>query len=124
MGCEVVMDEQDRRAVPRTALTERPATRMQHGKAVRLRDVSRAGAGIEHLDLLRPGTPCSLDLPPPFGSLTLPAHVMWCRVIGRKGEPGTDAHLVSRSGLRFAALPLAQQAALAWLLGAQPQPAV
>jgi len=117
-------EERDRRAVPRATLAERPATRMQGGKAVRLVDVSRIGAGIEHLDFLRPGALCSLELPPPFGSLTLPAHVMWCRVSGRNRPPGDDSHLVSRSGLRFAPLNLAQHAALAWLLGAQPQLAV
>ena len=117
-------DERDRRAVPRATLAERPTTRIQDGKAVSLLDVSRAGAGIEHLDFLRPGAPCSLELPPPFGLLALPAQVMWCRVIGRKGQPGDESRLVARSGLRFAALTVTQHAALAWLLGTQPQPAV
>ncbi len=86
-------DERDRRVVPRAKLSERPTTRMQDGRAVRLLDVSRAGAGIEHLDFLRPGASCSLELPPPFGSVSIPAQVVWCRVIGRKAEPGTDSQV-------------------------------
>jgi hypothetical protein len=117
-------DERDRRAVPRTKLEDQPAARIQDGKAVRLRDVSRVGAGIEHLDFLRPGALCSLELPPPFDSLALPAQVMWCRVTGRNRWSGDEAHLVSRSGLRFTSLNLTQHAALAWLLGTQPQPAM
>jgi hypothetical protein len=117
-------EERDRRAVPRTKLEDQPAVRIQDGKAVRLLDVSRVGAGIEHLDFLRPGASCTLELPPPFGSLTIPSQVMWCRVTGRNRRPGDETHLVSRSGLRFASLNLTQHAALAWLLSAQPQPAM
>ncbi len=116
-------DEGDRRVVPRTKLTEQPATRMHDGRVARLLDISRAGAGIEHLDFLRPGASCALELPPPFGSLSLPAQVAWCRVLGRRAEPGSESQLVCRSGLYFASLSLADQAALAWLLGAEPQPA-
>jgi hypothetical protein len=112
----------DRRVAPRATLAERPAAQVQGGRAVRLVDVSRAGAGIEHLDFLRPGASCTLELPPPFDSLILQAHVVWCRVIGRKLS-GDETHLVSRSGLRFASLNHAQDAALAWLLGTRPQPA-
>jgi PilZ domain len=107
----------DRRTAPRMRLAEQPAARVRDGKEVRLLDVSRMGARIEHLDFLRPGAPCSLELPPPLGSLSLPAQVVWCTVIGRKGRPDGESQLVSRSGLRFIALTVPQHAALAWLLG-------
>lgn len=116
-------EARDRRAAPRATLVDRPAARAREAQEVRLLDLSRDGARIEHLDLLRPGAPCSLELPPPFGPLTLPAQVVWCTVIGRTRRPGGDSHLVSRSGLRFTRLNVAQHAALAWLLNTQQQPA-
>jgi hypothetical protein len=116
-------DVQERRATPRAALPGQPAVRVHEGREVRLLDLSREGARIEHLDLFRPGAAFPLELPPPFGSLTVPAKVVWCRVIGRKPRPGGESHLVSRSGLRFAQLSAAQDAALAWLLGPQYQSA-
>lgn len=116
-------DVDERRAAPRTTLAGQPPVRAREGREVRLLDLSRDGAGIEHLDLFRPGAACPLELPPPFGSLTLQAKVVWCSVVGRKRRPGGESHLVSRSGLRFAKLTAAQDAALAWLLSPQPQPA-
>ena len=116
-------DLRERRAAPRTMLTDQPAVRVREGREVHLLDLSRDGARIEHFDLLRPGSAVPLELPPPFGSLAVPAKVVWCRVIGRKQRPGGDSHLVSRSGLRFAKLTDAQEAALAWLLGPQHQTA-
>ena len=116
-------DLQERRAAPRATLTDQPAVRVRDGREGRLLDLSRDGARIEHLDLLRPGAAVPLELPPPFTSLAVPAKVVWCRVIGRKYPPGGESRLVSRSGLRFATLTEAQDAALAWLLGAQRQSA-
>jgi PilZ domain len=118
-----VTDLQERRAAPRTTLSDQPVVRVREGREGRLLDLSRDGARIEHLDLLRPGAAVPLELPPPFGSLAVPAKVVWCRVIGRKHPPGGESRLVSRSGLRFAKLTDAQDAALAWLLGLQRQPA-
>lgn len=121
---ETAMTElQERRATPRAALRDQPAVRVQEGREVRLLDLSRDGARIEHLDLFRPGVSCPLELPPPFASLSLPARVVWCSVIGRKRRSGGEFHLVSRSGLRFGKLTTAQDAALAWLLG-RPQRSV
>jgi hypothetical protein len=103
----------DRRAVPRMALAERPAARVRGMREVRLLDLSLTGAQIEHLDLFRLGAACVLDLPLPFGAPSLPAEVVWCTVVGRKRTRGGESHLVARSGLRFATLTVAQQAALA-----------
>ena len=111
-----MMEERERRTVPRTTLAERPAARVRGLPEVRLLDLSLTGAQIEHLDLLRPGLACTLDLLPPCGALSLPAKVIWCAVIGRKRKVGSGSHLVSRSGLRFTALTGAQHAALAGTL--------
>ena len=108
----------DRRAVPRTTLAESPAAQVRGMRKVHLLDLSFKGARIEHLDLLRLGAPCDLELPPPFGACALPAQVIWCTVMGRTRRPGGESHLVSRSGLQFTTLSVAQHAALAWLLGA------
>jgi hypothetical protein len=106
----------DRRAVPRMTLAERPAARGRGMREVRLLDLSLTGAQIEHLDLFRFGASCALDLPPPFGALSLPAQVVWCTVVGRKRKLGGESHLVARSGLRFTALTVGQHAALAQTL--------
>ena len=103
----------DRRAVPRMTLAEPPAVHVQGMHEVRLLDLSLMGAQIEHLDLVRLGAPCALELPPPFGALSLPAEVVWCTVIGRQHRPGGASHLVARSGLRFTRLTGAQHTTLA-----------
>jgi hypothetical protein len=112
----------DKRAVPRTRLAERPVAWVRGMRDVHLLDLSRTGARIEHLDLLRLRTPCHLELPPLFGALILPAQVVWCAVIGRKRKLGGESHLVAWSGLQFTALTVAQRAALADLLRAQQSP--
>ncbi len=114
-------DLRERRAAPRTTLNDQPVVRVREGREGRLLDLSRDGARIEHLDLLRPGAAVPLELPPPFASLAVQAKVVWCRVIGRKHPPGGDSRLVSCSGLRFTKLTDSQDAALAWLLGRQRQ---
>jgi PilZ domain len=106
-------EAQERRAVPRTRLAERPAARVRGLREVRLLDLSLAGAQIEHLGVFRLGAPCALDLPPPCGALSLPAQVAWCTVIGRQRTRGGESHIMSRSGLRFTTLTGAQHAALA-----------
>jgi hypothetical protein len=94
-------------------LAKRPAARVRGMREVRLLDLSLTGAQIEHLDLFRLGASCALDLPPPFGALSLPVEVVWCTVVGRKRKLGGESHLVARSGLRFTTLAGAQHAALA-----------
>jgi hypothetical protein len=114
-----VAEAGDKRAVPRTTLAERPVAWVRGMREVRLLDLSRTGARIEHLDLLRLRTPCHLELPPLFGALILPAHVVWCAVIGRKRTLGGESFLRSQSGLQFTSLTVAPHAALADLLRAQ-----
>jgi hypothetical protein len=106
----------DCRVLPRTLLPDRPAARVPGLREVRLHDLSLAGAQIEHLYLVRLGAPCTLELPPAFGALRLPAQVVWCTVVGRKQKLGGDAHLVARSGLAFTRLTAAQHTALAGTL--------
>jgi PilZ domain len=104
---------QERRAGPRTRLAGRPSARVRGLRAVHLLDLSLTGAQIEHLDLVRLGAPCALELPPPFGALSLRGEVVWCAVIGRVHRLEGASHLVARSGLWFTKLTEAQYAALA-----------
>ena len=106
-------EAQERRATPRTTLRERPPAGVPGLGEVRLLDLSRTGAQIEHLDLVRPGAACALDLPLPFIAPPLPAQVVWCTVIGRQRTLGGESHLLSHTGLRFTRLTGAQHAALA-----------
>ena len=106
-------EAQDRRAVRRTPLAERPFARVRGVREVRLLDLSLAGAQIEHLAVLRLGATCALELPYPFEPLSLPARVVWCAVVGRKRKFGGDSHLVVRSGLCFTPLTGQQYSALA-----------
>jgi hypothetical protein len=106
-------ERRERRAVPRTQLANRPATRVRGLREVRLVNLSPAGAQIEHLAVLRLGAACALELPPPGEACTLPAQVVWCTVVGRKPKLGGESHLVARSGLRFPTLSGPQHAALA-----------
>jgi hypothetical protein len=116
-------EARERRAVPRTTLAEPPAARVRGVREVRLRDLSLAGAQIEHLDLVRLRASCTLDFPPAFGVLSLPAEVVWCTVIGRRRKLREGSHLVARTGLRFPTLTAAQHAALvATLQELAPQP--
>ena len=93
-----MMEERERRAVPRLPLTEHPSAEVRGLRAVHVLDLSPAGAQVEHLGVFRPGAPCALDLPPHLGALSLPAQVVWCTVIGRKRKVGGESHLVARSG--------------------------
>ena len=61
-------EAQERRVVPRANVTGRSVARVQGMREVRLRDLSLAGAQIEHLDLLRLDARYELDLPPPLGT--------------------------------------------------------
>jgi hypothetical protein len=94
-------------------LSECPPAGVPGLREVRLLDLSLTGAQIEHLDLVRPGASCALDLPPPFAALPLPAQVVWCTVIGRKRTLGGESHLLSHTGLQFTRLTGAQHTALA-----------
>ena len=103
---------QDLRTVPRTPLPQPPAARTREGLEVRLLDLSLKGARIEHPDLLNPGTPCHLELPPLLGSLILSARVVWCTIIGADSTPAGERQLRAHSGLLFEELTGEQQTIL------------
>lgn len=84
--------------MPRIPLPGRPAARYQ---AARLLDLSLTGMRLEHLNHLRPGAACTVELPSALGGLVLAAQVVWSRVIGTESSPEGQPLLRYQSGLMF-----------------------
>src|SRR5574342_8586 len=82
-------------------------------REVRLLDLSTAGVRIEHVEPLRPGSSCTLELPPPLGSLQLAARVVWSLVRGGEQTPDGERRLHYQSGLVFTGISPDQQSVLA-----------
>jgi hypothetical protein len=106
------MAAEDKRKVPRIVLPGRPAARARATLEVSLCDLSAKGARIEHLSLLRPGSRCTLDLPPPFGPLALAAEIVWSKVVGTEQGSEGQPRLRYQSGLAFTGITAEQQAVL------------
>ena len=80
---------------------------------VRLLDLSHYGARIEHLDLLRPGSACTFDLPLAIGPLTLFGRVVHSSIVGAAPTPNGERMLRYQSGLAFTGITTDQQTSLA-----------
>ena len=93
-------ERQNRRRMPRIPLPGRPTARTRGAGAVRLVDLSLNGAHLEHLNVLRPGYGCTLELPAALGSLVLAAQIMWSQVVGTENSP-EGRLLRCQSGLMF-----------------------
>ena len=108
-------ERQNRRRTARTPLPERPTARTRGTGAVRLVDLSLTGAHLEHLNVLRPGYGCTLELPAALGSLVLAAQVMWSQVVGTEKSP--EGRLLRyQSGLMFPRVTPEQRNVLARVL--------
>ncbi len=94
-------DHQKQREVPRITLPGHPAARARATLEVHLLDLSLRGSRIEHMQLLRPGSGCHLELPAALGSLVLAAQVVWSRVVGTGASPEGERLLRYQSGLMF-----------------------
>jgi hypothetical protein len=80
---------------------------------VRILDLSRGGARVEHTNILRPGSVCHLRLALRNRRVTLLCHVVWSRAVGRaEGDMG-DTGLRFHSGLQFASVASDAQVLLA-----------
>jgi hypothetical protein len=79
---------------------------------VRLIDLSTFGARIEHLDLLRPGSACTFELPPSVGAMTLSARIIHSSVIGAAPTRDGERQLRYQSGLVFTGVTVDQQSTL------------
>jgi len=103
---------QKQRRVPRIPLPDRPAARTRASETIRLLDVSLTRARVEHLKILRPGTSCTVELPPALGALVLVAHVVWSRVVGTEASLKRERRLRYQSGLLFSSVTAEQHTIL------------
>ena len=103
---------QKQRRVPRITLPDRPAARTRVSETVHLLDVSLTGARVEHLNILRPGAPCTVELPPALGALALAAQVVWSRIVGTEANPEGERLLRYQSGLLFSKVTAEQHTIL------------
>ncbi len=85
-------------------------------RLVRILDLSPAGARIEHLEPLREGVVCVVDLPPALGRVRLTGRVVWTAVRGGEQTIEGEQRLRYHSGLAFTGLTPEQQTALAQAL--------
>jgi hypothetical protein len=102
----------DRRSVARLIVPWRLNGRVCESREVRILDLSVAGARIAHVDLLKPGLPCTLELPAPFAMVQLSARVVWSLFGGGEPTRESDEQLNYQSGLAFTGLTREQQTAL------------
>jgi len=94
--------------------------RVRSNLPARLVDLSLSGARIAHLDLLRPGSPTTVELPAAIGSVALSVRVAWSCVVGSEPSPEGERRLRYHSGLAFVGLTAEQQATLANILEQHP----
>ena len=102
--------------MPRIAMVGRTTARAQGFLEAWLVDLSASGARITLGELLNRGSPCTLELAPALGSLTLSARVVWSGLFGGEQTPDGERHFIYQSGLAFVDLTTEQQAALASIL--------
>jgi hypothetical protein len=103
----------ERRRATRILVTGRLGARARATLNVRLVDLSRSGARIEHSGLLRPGATYAFELPPALGSLVLTAKVVHSRVVGTEATLEGEQFLLYQSGLTFVGITAEQQVGLA-----------
>ena len=104
------------RKTPRVPIASQPAVRVRSNLPARLVDLSPTGARIAHLDLLRPGFRCTIELPAAGGALVLSCQVAWSNVVGSEPSPEGERRLRYLSGLAFVGLTPEQRATLASIL--------
>ena len=107
---------QKRRRVLRITLPSHPAAQTRATETVRLLDLSLFGARVEHLNILRPGTACQLELPAALGPLALGVQVVWSRVVGTEPRSEGERLLRYQSGLTFPQVTAEQHTILAQAL--------
>ncbi len=103
----------ERRRVPRLPIPSRFSGPGRKEEPVRLLDLSREGARIEHTHSLPDWQLCYLTLPPALGGTRLQGEVVWSQMLRRKRGPKGLGQIYHQSGLTFILLTPAQQDALA-----------
>ncbi len=103
----------DRRSIARVSIPWHVDARVYGDQEGRILDFSPAGIRLEHVEPLRPGATCTLELPPPLGPLQLTARVIWSQIRGGEQTPEGERRLHYQSGLAFTGVTAEQKAILA-----------
>ena len=82
-------------------------------QAVRLLELSAAGARVEHLAPLQPGLRCLVDLPPALGRGSLSGRIVWTKLHRNEQTLEGERQHYYRSGLTWTGLTPEQQGTLA-----------
>jgi hypothetical protein len=85
------------------------SARRTHLEPVRLLDLSRAGARVEHLAPLAPGLLCVVDLPAALGRGNLTGRVVWSQVHRRERDREGAPRRYFQSGLTWTEFTPLQQ---------------
>jgi hypothetical protein len=102
----------DRRCVARLTVPRRLRGAELELHLVYLLDLSLLGARIEHLEPMREGAECHLDLPPALGRVRLTGRVVWTGLRGSEQTLEGDRRHHYQSGIEFTGLTVEQQTAL------------
>ncbi len=89
-----------------------PSQFSDHGgqlQAVRLLELSSAGARVEHLAPLEAGLLCLVDLPPALGRGSLTGRVVWSRLHRHEQTPEGERRRYFQSGLTWTEFTPGQQ---------------
>ena len=105
--------QSERRLVARLPIPSRFSGPGLEQQAVRLLDLSREGARIEHVHPVPDRKLCDLTLPPALGGVRLHGEVIWSHIAGYKPVVEGKSGLVYQSGLTFRWLTPKQRAGLA-----------
>jgi hypothetical protein len=82
-------------------------------RLVRLLDLSPDGARIEHIEPLRQGIECFVDLPPALGRVRLTGRVAWTGIRGGEQTVEGERRQHFQSGIAFTRLATHEQTVLA-----------
>jgi hypothetical protein len=105
------MDESpDRRRVARITVPWHLSGPGLELRLARIIDLSPAGARIEHLEPLREGVSCVIDLPPTLGRIRLMGRVVWTGIRGGEQTLDGERRLHYQSGVAFIEVTPEQQA--------------
>jgi len=109
-------NRKEQRKAPRVPIVGGLSARAKATVEIHIHDLSLTGAHIEHSPQLRPGSPCTIEVPSEGKSLFLSAQVVWSRLVGAQQTEGGERVLRYRSGLSFVGLTADQRRVLTSLL--------
>ena len=106
----------DRRCVARLTVPRQLRGPELELHLVHVLDLSVLGARIEHLEPMREGGECYLDLPPSLGRVRLTGRVVWTGLRGSEQTLEGDRRHHYQTGIEFTRLTVEQRTALACAL--------